>query len=288
VTAPIGRLAIVGVGLIGGSLGLVARSRGLAGEVVGCGRGRANLDAALDLGLVDRASTDVTEAVRGADVVVLAVPAASCAPLAAEIARYASPDAVLTDVASVKLPVVTALEAAWPDPGRVVGAHPIAGSHRTGARAASATLFDGARCILTPTAATAPAALARIEALWRGTGALTERMDPARHDDILAWVSHAPHAVAYALAEAVGRAEAGDALLAYAGSGFLDTTRIARGSPTLWRDVLLANATATSTALAASRAVLADLEHALATGDAESLERLLTAARARLPRNDEP
>lgn len=284
----IGRLAIVGVGLVGGSLGLAVRRRGLAREVVGCGRGRANLDVALRRGLVDRAVTDVAEAVRDADVVVLAVPVGTCGPLAAEMARHARPDAVLTDVASVKAPVVAALEAAWADAGRVVGAHPIAGSDRTGAAAADAALFEGRRCILTPTAATSAAALARVEGLWRDVGALVETMDAARHDEVLAWVSHAPHAVAFALAEAVGRAEAGDALLRYAGTGFHDTTRIARSSPELWRDVLLANARPVATALRGFRDVLAELERALERGDAPAVERLLAAARARLPRDDAP
>lgn len=283
---PIGRLAIVGVGLVGGSLGMAVRRRRLAREVLGCGRSARNLDVAMARGLVDRATVDLAEAVEGADVVVLAVPVGSCGRLAAAIAPHARPDAVLTDVASVKAPVVAALEAAWPAAGRVVGAHPIAGSDRTGAGAADAALFDGRRCIVTPTAATDPAALARVEALWTGVGARVERMDARRHDEILAWVSHAPHAVAYALAEAVGRAEAGGALLAYAGSGFDDTTRIARSSPELWRDVLLANRAAVGAALAGFRAVLDELERALGAADASAIERLLAAARARLRQGD--
>jgi prephenate dehydrogenase len=285
---PLGRLTIVGVGLVGGSLAMAARRRGLAREVIGFGRGAANLDVAVRRGILDRAATDLGEAVRDAEIVVLAVPVATCGPLAAEMARHARPDAILTDVASVKAPVVAALEAAWPEAGRVVGAHPIAGSDRTGAGAADAGLFDGRRCILTPTPRTAPAALARVAALWRDVGAVVETMEAARHDEILAWVSHAPHAVAYALVEAVGRAEAGDALLAYAGSGFQDTTRIARSSSELWRDVLLANAAAVSGALAGFRRVLAELERALAAGDAQAVERLLAAARARLPRDERP
>lgn len=286
-TTRLGRLSIVGVGLIGGSLGLAVRKRGLAREVVGCGRSAANLEVALARGVLDRATDDLGDAVHGADVVVLAVPVASSGAVATAVARHAGPETILTDVGSVKRSVVATLEAAWPDPGRVVGGHPIAGSDRTGAGAADAGLFEGRRCILTPTAATAPAALARIERLWRDVGAVVERMDAARHDEILAWVSHAPHAVAYALVESVGRARTDDGLFGYAGSGFRDTTRIAKSSPELWRDVLLANADALGRALGAFRAVLDEIERAIGRGDEAALLRLLAAARARLEADDE-
>lgn len=281
-TRPIGRMAVVGVGLVGGSLALAARRRGLVREVVGCGRSAANLDVAMERDLVDRVSTDLAAAVRDADLIVLATPVATCGPLAGEIARVAPSHAILTDVASVKRPVVAALEAAWPDAGRVVGAHPIAGGDRTGAGAATESLFEGRRCILTPTAATGAASLACVRDLWEGVGAVVECMEAGRHDEILAWVSHAPHAIVYALAEAVGRADVAGSILGYAGTGFHDTTRIARSSPELWRDVLLANADAVGGALAAFRDVLGELERSAAAGDGAALEAVLAAARSRL------
>jgi len=286
---PVDRIAIVGVGLIGGSLGMAIRARGLARHVVGCGRSQANLDVALARGAVDAVTTRLEDAVRDADVVVLGVPVATCGPVATSIATHRATGAILTDVASVKASVVEAMEAAWPEPGLVVGAHPIAGSDRGGAEAADGDLFVGRRCILTPTTTTERPALERVAAMWQAVGAVVEEMQASRHDEVLAWVSHAPHAIAWALVEAVGRAEEhGGPLLAYAGSGFEDATRIARSNAALWRDVLAANAEAVGAALTAFRSVLSEWEKALAAGDARAIERLAAEARARLERKPAP
>lgn len=277
------RLVIAGVGLIGGSFALAARAAGLVGEIVGMGRTRRNLDEALRLGIIDRIATDPAEAARDADVFLLAAPVGTCAALAASFRPHARPDAILTDAGSTKAGLVAALEAAWTSPALVVGAHPIAGSEASGARAARSDLYRGRPCILTPTAKTDPAALARVRALWEGVGACVTEMDAARHDAILARVSHVPHLVAYALVLAAGAGPVpADELLSWAGAGFRDTTRIAASPPELWRDIALANADAVCAGLAEFRAALARIEGCVARGDAAGLEAALaTAANAR-------
>jgi prephenate dehydrogenase len=284
------RITIAGVGLVGGSLALAVREAGLATEVVGFGRSAENLAVARQRGLVDRVTRDPAEAVGDADAIVLAAPVGACVGLAEAFAPHARPGAVLTDVASVKAGLVAALEARWASVGPVVGAHPIAGSEASGAGAARGDLFRGQRCIVTPTTATDPRALAGIRALWEGVGARVETMRPAVHDELLARVSHLPHLVAYALVAAVGDARVeGLSALEYAGSGFRDTTRIAASPAEVWRDIALANAVPLRTALVAFRAALDRLERLVARGDAAGLEAELAAARAlrqRLGRGD--
>jgi prephenate dehydrogenase len=275
------RLTIAGVGLIGGSLAAAARAGGLVEEIVGFGRSEANLRLAEERGLIDRIARDPAAAVAGADAVVLAAPVAACAPLAEAFAPYALRGAILTDVGSVKAPVVDALEARWARVGPVVGAHPIAGSEAAGAGAADTTLFRGRRCILTPTPHTDPSALARVRALWEGVGARVEEMSPTVHDELLARVSHLPHVVAYALIAALGPARVGThSALDYAGTGLRDTTRIAGSPAELWRDIALANAPALRAALAEFRAALDRIDALIAAGDARGLEAALDAARA--------
>lgn len=284
------RLVVAGVGLVGGSLALAAREAGAAQEVVGFGRSEANLRVAQERGLVDRVTRDPAAAVAGADAIVLAVPVGACAALAETLRPHARPGALLTDVASVKADVVAALEARWSAVGPVVGAHPIAGSEASGAGAARADLFRGRRCILTPTPSTDARALERVRRLWDAVGARVEEMAPALHDELLARVSHLPHMVAYALVAAVRDLEIdGREALAYAGTGFRDTTRIAGSPPELWRDIALANALPLRAALAEFRAELDHLERLIAAGDAAGLEAALAAAREvrrRLGRGD--
>lgn len=281
--ARVPRLVVAGVGLIGGSFALAARAAGLVGEIVGVGRTRKNLEDALRLGIIDRIATDPADAARDADVFFLAAPVGTCAALAAAFRPHARPDAIVTDAGSTKAGLVAALEAAWTSPALVVGAHPIAGSETSGATAARADLYRGKPCILTPTAATDPTALARVRALWEGVGAKVSEMDASRHDAILARVSHVPHLVAYALVLAATEgAVPADQLLAWAGAGFRDTTRIAASPPELWRDIALANAPAVCAGLAEFRAALERIEGAVARGDAAGLDAALaTAATAR-------
>jgi prephenate dehydrogenase len=274
----VGRMTVAGVGLIGGSLAAAARAAGLVGEVLGFGRTAENLAVARARGLIDRIVTD-DAAAADADLVVLAVPVSTCPGLAARFRAHARPGTVVTDVGSVKVSLVTALEAAWSDPGRVVGAHPIAGSEASGAAAAQADLFRDRLCILTPTAHTTSDALGLVRALWEGVGARVEEMDAVTHDALLARVSHLPHLLAYALVGAVAtRRVDGRRLLDYAGTGFLDATRIAASPAEVWRDIVLANGPALAEALGEFRTALDELVRLIDAGDARGLEQALGTA----------
>ncbi len=267
-------MLLAGVGLIGGSLALAARRAGLVGEVIGLGRTRQNLEVALERGIIDGAADDRSSAARGADLVVLAVPVAATARLAAELRPSIGANAVVTDVGSVKARVVREVTAALEGTGHFVGAHPIAGTADSGAAAAQENLFRGARCILTPTEDTDGEALAQVRGLWEGVGALVEELRPERHDQVLAWVSHAPHYLAYAL---MGAAPV--EVHAYAGPSFRDLTRVAGSAAEMWRDISLYNAAAIEEVLESVLARLEDLREALRLGDAEALTRLFDEAR---------
>lgn len=277
------RVAIVGVGLIGGSLALAAKAAGLIGEVVGVGRGQANLDIARARGIAERTTRDPA-AIGPVDLVVLAVPVRTTAAVARDLLPHLAPGTVVTDVGSVKGEIVDALEALLPADRPFVGAHPIAGSEQSGAAVADPELFRGARCVLTPTPRTDAAALARIEALWRGVGARVEQMTPAAHDRALAWTSHVVHALAYTLAHAIAAAD--PAHFAFAGPSLREATRTAASPVELWRNIFLANASAVGAALDAFDSELAALRAAIAAGDEAALTRLLEAGQAGRARLD--
>lgn len=276
------RAAVVGVGLIGGSLALAARRAGLIGHITGVGRGRANLQLAEERGLVDATTDDLTS-IGAVDLVVLAVPVRSTEAVARALAPHLRPGTLVTDVGSVKESVVTAVEAALRPDCPFVGGHPIAGSDRSGAASASADLFRGARCVLTPTARTARAALEAVETLWRAVGADVIRMDPVAHDRALAWTSHLVHALAYTLARSIDAA--GSDLFAFAGPSLREVTRVAASAPELWRDIFLANAAPVDDVIKVFTRHLEELRRAVATGGEDEVLRLLEeahAARARL------
>ena len=265
------RVAVVGVGLIGGSLAAACRKQGLVGTLVGFDADPAALKEAVALGLVDEAGSDAAAVAAGADLTVLAVPVGALEEVAAAIAPALGPAAVVTDVGSVKGALVHRLEARLPV-GRYVPAHPIAGRERSGPSAASASLFEGTRCVLTPTPRTDRQALAQIRRLWEGVGAVVETMDPGEHDVTFAAVSHLPHAVAYALMNTMLDLKAeGRDLLAYSAGGLRDFTRVAASDPTMWRDIFLANQAALLDALRRFRAALERVETALTAGDGPAL-----------------
>lgn len=274
---PFERAAIVGVGLIGGSLALAAKQAGLIKEAIGVGRSAANLAVARERGLVDRTVREPSE-IGPVDLVLLAVPVRSTAAVVASLLPHLPASAVLTDVGSVKGDVVAAVEALLPAPRAFVGGHPIAGSEQAGAQAARADLFRDARCILTPTPRTDAGALRRVRALWEGVGARVDEMSPAAHDQALAWVSHLPHVVAYALVRALAAVD--PELAALAGGSWRDTTRVAASSPELWRDIFLANADALGAATQAFGAELERLRALVAGGDAAALDAWLEQAAA--------
>ena len=273
------RLAVVGVGLLGGSFALACRQRGLVGEVVGVGRSRANLEHALARGIVDRAGDDMA-LVEGADLVLLAAPVASLGALAQRAAPYLRPGALVTDVGSVKERVVAACEAALVGCAEFVGSHPIAGSEQSGAGAARADLFAGATCVVTPSETTSPQALARTIALWSALGMRVTELPPVLHDALLARTSHLPHVLAFVLARLVGVPIEGIDPLALAGPSLIEGTRIAASSPELWRDILLGNAAAVVAACDAARADLERLRAAVAAGEGAAIATLVAEAGA--------
>jgi prephenate dehydrogenase len=279
------RVAVVGVGLIGGSLALAARAAGLIGHVTGVGRSAANLATARQRGIVDR-TTHRVEDIGPVDLVVLAAPVLTIPRLARELAPHLSAGTVVTDVGSVKGRVVVELEAVLPPDCPFVGAHPIAGSERSGAAVAEVELFRGAPCILTPTAKTDAGALQKIAALWEGVGARVLRMSPQEHDRSLAWTSHLVHALAYCLIHAIDTADR--AAFSCAGPSLRESTRVAASDPALWRDIFLANAPAVIEVMERLEAELDLLKEAISRGDAEAITRLLETARRARERLDVP
>lgn len=236
------RMAVVGVGLIGGSLARVLREQGEVGEIVGIGRTEPNLVRAVELGVIDRYSQDPCEGVRGADLVFLATPVRSIATVLERIAPFLSPGCIVTDGGSVKEPVVAACEPLMPPGTHFVGGHPIAGTERSGVDASFSTLFKGKRCIVTPTARTDGRALETVARMWQSAGSEVIRMDADKHDRIVAAISHLPHMVAYSLVNAVdGYDRLDENILSYSAGGFRDFTRIASSDPAMWRDIALMN-----------------------------------------------
>ena len=267
------RLAVIGVGLIGGSLARVLREKGAVGEVVGIGRGEANLRRGVQLGVLDRYSLDAREGVRGADLVFIATPVCSIPAVVAEIAPFLSPGAIVTDGGSVKEFVVEACEPLMPQGTFFVGGHPIAGTEHSGVEASFASLYQGKRCILTPTPRTDPAALAKVVEIWQTAGSTVPLMDPVQHDRVVAAISHLPHMVAYSLVNAVdGYDRFGGELLSFSAGGFRDFTRIASSDPVMWRDIALTNRDAILETMDFFAGYLAKLRSLVDAGDGAALE----------------
>ncbi len=276
-SAPLARVAVVGLGLLGGSVALAARERGAAREVVGATRSAEARAEALARGAVDRIAP-LAEVARGADLVVLASPVGAMPALLREITPGLTPGTVITDVGSVKAPLVDTLPGLLPPGCSYVGSHPMAGSHHRGMGHARADLFERAVCIVTEAAD--PTAGARVVAFWEALGARVVRRTAAQHDAEVAWVSHLPHLLAFAFAGSLAGAPATAAELA--GAGFRDFTRIARSDAELWADILTANRKALAAPLFGAGAQLEAIARALEAGDAEGLDRLLSAARIAL------
>jgi prephenate dehydrogenase len=272
------RAALIGCGMIGGSLMAALRAAGAVERVVGFDRDPAHCGRAQAHGLVDEVAADARAAVLGADLVVLAAPVGATAEILETIAPSLQSARLVTDVGSTKLDVLEAAERTLPEAGRFCGAHPMAGTERSGPDAAEATLFAGRVVLLTPSARTSADALAACEAMWAATGARPVRMAAAEHDRAMAWVSHLPHAAAFALAAAVG-GEADD-LAGLWGGGFADTTRIAASDATMWRDIFLANRAPLLDAIDGLSRELSELRGAIEAGDAAAIERLIERARA--------
>jgi prephenate dehydrogenase len=277
-----GSVAIIGVGLIGGSVGLALRRRGLADEVVGIGRHEARLAEASRLGAIDMAATDLATGVERADVVVICTPVSRIARDVAEAAAHAPEGALLTDAGSTKRRIVEEVERDARAARAFVAAHPIAGSERQGAAYGRADLFENRACVLTPTPRTSPDRLARARAFWSALGCRLIEMGPGAHDDALARTSHLPHAVAAALAAAVPP----DALALAAGA-YRDGTRVAGADAALWAAIFLANRAPVLHALDEFQTQLAAFRAALDASDAAALQRWWETARAQRARFDD-
>ncbi len=270
------KITIAGVGLIGGSLALAAREQGLVGEIVGLGRGEANLRTARGRGIIDAYSLDPREAARNADLLFLSVPVSAMAAVASACAPVLSTAAVVTDAGSVKGAVVSDVEAALAGSFPFVGAHPIAGGEQAGAGAARADLFEGSPCILTPSRGTPPEAVRKIRALWEGVGMTVVEMDVDDHDALLARVSHLPHAIAFALVNALCRNEE---IVTLSGQSLRDMTRIAASPAEVWSDIFVANRERLKTALDEFSAAFETLRKAIDRGDRAALRELIESAR---------
>jgi prephenate dehydrogenase len=274
------QITICGVGLIGGSLALIAREKNLIDRSVGLGRTLINLEVARNRGMIDLATQDPIEAAKGADLVMLAVPIRTMPALLAAMIPHLPPHAVITDVGSVKGWVVRELEPLLKPGMSLVAVHPIAGKETTGAEAADRELFVDRRVIVTPSKTSTPEAIDKIEQLWRATGARVETMDPDVHDRILARSSHLPQMVASALAASLtDERVAGKLAAEYGAGGLRDTTRLAASSTEVWRDICFTNRAAIVEALKTFDATFAELRQSLEAGDEEKFTALFNRGR---------
>jgi len=271
-------LAVVGVGLIGGSFAAALRRTGAVGKVLGVGRNRKSLQQAIELGLID-AEVTLEEAAAQADVILLAVPVGATRPVLEAMRGQLRTETLITDAGSTKADVVEAARAALGDRiGQFVPGHPIAGAEKTGPSAAVADLYEGRTVILTPLDENSAVARRRITRLWERCGARVLVMEPATHDVVLASVSHVPHFLSSVYMWQVASADNSDLRMELAGSGFRDFTRIAAGSPEMWRDIFLANRDAILSEISEVRAALDQAEQALRAGDGLQLHDFLERA----------
>jgi len=232
------KLTIIGVGLIGGSFARVCQKKGIAGSIVGFGRQEANLRKALELGVIDEYSLDLNEAVKQADFVLVAVPVGSIFPLVKKMISSLKKGSIISDVGSVKGSLVEKIEKILPDDVHFVGAHPIAGTENSGVEASFAELFEGSKCILTPSKFTDHETLQKVKKLWELMGSEIKLMEPDEHDKIMAAVSHLPHIAAYAITSFMFELQhLWPDILSYSAGGFRDFTRIASSHPTMWCDI---------------------------------------------------
>ncbi|HGG05203.1 MAG TPA: prephenate/arogenate dehydrogenase family protein [Aliiroseovarius sp.] len=276
------RVALIGLGLIAGSMAKAMRRDGLVGEIVGTARSAETRDAVRSLGFCDRVEDSIAEAVKDADLVVLAVPMGAMGTVAAQIAPYLAAGATVTDVGSAKQAVVEAVGPVLPEYVHFVPGHPLAGTEHSGPHAGFAELFENRFVLLTPVPGTDADAVARLVRLWRGMGANVEEMDPEHHDLVLAVTSHTPHLIAYTMVGVADdlRRVTDSEVIKYSAAGFRDFTRIAASDPTMWRDVFLTNKDATLEILGRFTEELFALQRAIRVGDGEALFDYFTHTRA--------
>lgn len=276
------RVALIGLGLIASSMAHAMREKGLAGEIIGHAKSAETRATALEIGLCDRVFDTAAAAVEGADLVVLCVPVGAMAEIAAEIAPHLAEGATVTDVGSVKQAVIEAVAPHMPDHVQFIPGHPLAGTEHSGPRSGFATLFVNRWWLLTPLEGNDPAAVARLKAFLTALGANVDEMEVARHDLVLAVVSHTPHLIAYTMVGVADhlRRVTQEEVIKYSASGFRDFTRIAASDPTMWRDVFLTNREATLDILGRFTEELFMLQRAIRMGDGQMLFDYFTETRA--------
>ena len=267
------RIALIGFGLIGGSIARAARLQGLAEEIVTTARSEKTRARVAELGIVDHVVKTNVEAVKDADLVILCIPVGACGPAAQEVAPHLKPGAIVSDVGSVKSAVVKDMAPHLPKTVHFVPAHPVAGTEHSGPDSGFPELFIDRWCILTPPEGTDTSAVERLRAFWAAMGAKVEVMTPEHHDLVLAITSHLPHLIAYTI---VGTADelaqvTSSEVIKFSAGGFRDFTRIAASDPTMWRDVFLANKDAVMEMLGTFNEDLAKLTRAIRRGDGEAL-----------------
>ena len=275
------RLCIVGTGLIGGSLARDLRRLGEVGEIVGSSRHAANLERAVDLGVIDRFDVDVARAVAGADMIVVAVPLGATRSVFERIRDAIDDDAIVTDVGSAKGSVVAAARAVLGVRlSRFVPAHPVAGTEHSGTDASIERLFERRRVVVTPTEETDAGALERVSTMWRMVGADVVEMDVVHHDEVLAATSHLPHMLAYTLVDVLGSMDERAEIFGFSAGGLRDFTRVASSDPRMWRDICAANRDAMVDAAERFGAAFERLTEAVRRGDGEYVHSVFTRAKA--------
>ena len=276
------KITIVGVGLLGGSIGLAVRKRRLAKEIAGYARREKTIAECEKIGALDYATTDLLAAVSGADLVILCTPLFQMRLLTEQFQPALKRGAIVTDVGSVKADVVRELESLAKKVGaHFVGSHPLAGGEKMGVLAARADLYANAVCVVTPTKKSNPAAVRKVEQFWKSLGARTLRLDAAQHDLLVSRTSHLPHVAAAALAGLVLDPKQPSAQAGLCATGFRDTTRIASGSPEMWRDIALANRKNVSQSVDAFVGELKKFQTALKKSDAKAVEKFFATAKER-------
>jgi len=275
-------VALIGLGLIGSSLGHAIKRHGLARRVSGTARSSATRETAMRIGFVDEAHEDPADCVREADLIILCTPVGTFGKLAEQIAPALEPGATVTDAGSVKCSVIEAIKPHLPEGVHFIPGHPIAGTEYSGPESGFAELFEGRWCILTPLLETDDGALARLKAFWEAVGSEVEIMTPGHHDLVLAITSHLPHLIAYNIVGTASDLETvtEKEVIKFSASGFRDFTRIAASDPVMWRDIFMNNREAVLEMLGRFTEDLASLQRAIRWGDGEALEDLFTRTRA--------
>ena len=273
----ISKIAVIGPGLLGGSIALAVRERLPEAEIALWARRPEAVAEIHDRNIAAVASTDLAAVVRGAHLVILCVPVGAMPKLTEELAPVIDPETIVTDVGSVKGSVVTALAGILSGSGRFIGSHPMAGSERTGLHAARADLFEGAACIVTPDESSDPEALRGVKDFWSLLGCRVSTLSPAEHDRVVAFISHLPHLTAAALVEMVATQHPG--ALAFCGNGFRDTTRVAAGPAEMWTEIALSNREPLRTAIEAMIEKLGEVVKLLDANDPNAMTQFLCAAR---------